>query len=117
MIKELQMCLYEAINSIYETSIDKIDTEFDFTNIGCFFTLNSPQGLGNRNTFTLQVYLISQQNNKLQMQDIAENIDKGINNKPLSCNAIVKHDNIWINEFVDDDKLQNIVITYKVDQF
>lgn len=117
MIKELQMCLYEAINSMYDTSIDKLNVEFDFTNIGCFFTLNSPQGSGNRNTFTLQVYLISQQSNKLDMQDLAENIDKAINNKPLNCNALVRHDNIWFNEFIDNDKLQNIVMTYKVDQF
>lgn len=117
MVKELQKALYEAINSICETSIDKLDVNFDFINIGCFFTLNSSSGVGNRNTFTLQIYLISQQNNKLEMQEIAENIDNFLNNKVLACNAISRRDNIWFNEFIDDDKLQNIVLTYKVDQF
>lgn len=138
MIKELENSLYNAINSICNTSIDKLDMDFDYNNIGCFFKLNSPSASGNensftmqdfyyaeqmlkpqsgnRNTFILQVYLISQQINKSEMEQIAENIDNCINNKALNCNAIVRHVNVWLDEFIDSD-LQNIIMTYKVDQF
>lgn len=122
MLEELQTEICDILNSVHEASIDELSTDnnsndFDFTNIGCFFTLNIANGLGNRNTFTLQVYLISQKNNKLSMQSIAENIDNKINNKVLDCNAIVRHPGVWFNSFIDDEELQNILLTYSVDKF
>lgn len=117
MITELQTCLNEVINSVHEATIDKLDNKFNFVNIGCFFTVQLSGSSGGRNTFNLLIYLISQQNNKIEMQKVSEDIDSVINNCTLTCNAIIRHPDIWVNEFIDDDKLQNIILTYKVDQF
>lgn len=117
MIEELQTAIYEKLNSIHETSIDELDRDFDFNNIGVFFTLNNVTGLGSRNTFTLQVYIISQKINKLDMGSMTKKIDENINNEVLNCNAIIRHAGVWFNSFIDDDELQNMILTYSVDKF
>lgn len=121
MIEELQVAIYNKLSNIHECSIDELpkdseNNDFDFTNIGMFFTLNTASGLGSRNTFALEIYLISIKNNKLAMQSLAEEIDTEINNVPFN-GAIIRKSGVWINSFIDNDGLQNILLTYSVDQF
>jgi hypothetical protein len=121
MIEELQVAIYNKLSNIHECSLDELpkdpeNNDFDFNNIGMFFTLNTALGLGSRNTFTLEIYLISINNNKLAMQSLVEEIDQQINNVPFD-GAIIKRSGVWINSFIDDDGLQNILLTYSVDKF
>lgn len=117
MIEELQAEVYEKLNSIHETCIDELDKDFDFINVGVFFTVNNINSFGSRSTLSLQIFITSEKNNKLEMQNIAENIDEKINNRPLNCNAIIRRQAVWLNSFIDDDGLSNIVLNYYIDKF
>lgn len=117
MIEDVQAEVYEKLNSVHEASIDELDKNFNFINVGVFFIVNNINSFGSRNTFSMQIFITSEKNNKLEMQNIAENIDEKINNRPLNCNAIIRRQGVWLNSFIDDDELSNIVLNYYINKF
>ncbi|CUP74402.1 hypothetical protein [Clostridium baratii] len=110
MINEIQK---EIFNLVPE-AIDEVPADFNFKKDNAI-EIKIADNITNKfylDDITLQIRIVGLKNNKFNIQDIAENLDKKFN-KARFINCRVVRENAWYTSYYDEDKF-NAVLQYLI---
>lgn len=117
MITVVQEEVYSLFDNLCRIESDELGVNFDFNNeIGVYYNMSNILDMEYKNTIPLIITLVGIKNNKIEMQELAKEIDAKLNKAILTNSRIVRQ-NTYFNSFIDDEEKNNIVLSYYIYKF
>lgn len=118
---QAEICTFlSTIDSDIQVDEIKSETEnndFDFANlIGTYFSIGTYQEFEYKDSIPVTITLVSSKNNKVAVRDLANDFDKKVN-KAILNNCRIVRQNSYVNSFVDEQDLYNLVLSYFIYKF